>query len=88
MKNYFYTHQARTNKIYVFWNGSWLNQLMEINNNYCWTSLNQCGINFEVGTHYKTAQKAIEDVMLYECTVYQLDTLDELAEFIKTGGEE
>jgi len=82
MKNYFYTHRAREGKIYVFWNMTWLNQLMFINKKYCWISLNECGINFNSGASFKSLKEAIEYAMYHDGDVYQLDTLKELAEFI------
>ena len=82
--DYFYTCNARVGKIYVFWNGRWLNQLMEINDKFQWVSLNQCGINYEPITEdgYKTLRTAIEGVVSNGYSVYQLDTLEELMKFI------
>ena len=82
-KDYFYTCNAVPYKIYVFWNGGWLNQLMKVSKKYYWVSLNQCGINWNTGESFSTAQKAIERAMSSQ-SVYQLDALKELAEFIKT----
>ena len=82
MKNYFYTDRARENKIYVFWNRTWLNQLMLINGKYCWISLNECRSNYDLGMPFESLKKAIEYAMNNSHVIYQLDTLKELAEFI------
>ena len=85
MKNYFYTCNAQEEKIYVFWNSSWLNQLIKIDGQFYWVSLNECGTNWcSSGSPKQTIQAAIEDVLRRGCyaDVYQLDTLKELAEFI------
>ncbi len=81
-KAYFYTCNAVSHKIYVFWNIGWLNQLMKVGKKYHWISLNQCGVNWCKNQRYSTAQKAIEAAM-FNSPVYQLDTLKELAEFIR-----
>lgn len=85
MSKYFYTCDADECKIYVFWNFAWLNQLIKINGSYCWMSLNECGSNWD-STGKSNMQDAIECAMESCCDVYQLDTLEELAEFIKPKG--
>ena len=84
MKNYFYTDEAYNGKIYVSRNLSWTNQLMYIESEdvYCWFSLDQCDINLNVGAHFDTLQEAIEDEMTNGDIVYQLDNIEELAQFI------
>lgn len=84
-ENYFYTDKAQENKIYVFWNYPWLNQLIRIGDLYYWVSLNECGMNWDIdGEATQNIQKAIENVMCEGFDVYQLDTLEELAEFIES----
>lgn len=82
MKNYFYPDRAQNDKIYVFKNGHWTNQLILINGGYYWISLNRCGCNWGEGG-YRSLEAAIECAMCEEHPVYQLDTIEELAEFIK-----
>ena len=83
MENYFYTCDAQERKIYVFRNFGWINQLIKIGELFCWVSINRCDMNWNIaGSPQQTIQAAIEDVMEYGYTVYQLDTLEELAEFI------
>lgn len=83
MKNYFYTHEAKDDKIYVFWNNNWLNQLMYFGGRYFWVSLNECKTNWNCTTDgHQTLKDAIEDIMEWGHDVYQLDTLEDLAEFI------
>jgi hypothetical protein len=84
---YFYTDEARDDKIYVFvCSGEWINQLMLIKDRYYWISLNCCDINYNVDKSYKTKQQAIHYVMDFN-DVYQLDTLEELAQFIKENSK-
>ena len=84
MKDYFYTDEARDSKIYVSRNLSWTNQLMyiESENVYCWFSLDQCDTNLDVGALFDTLQEAIEYEMTNGNEVYQLDSIEELAQFI------
>ena len=82
MKDYFYTDSARSNKIYVFRNVDWINQLMLIGEKYQWISLNECGTNWNSWSSYDSMKTAIENAMGQHCVVYQLDTLKELTEFI------
>ena len=60
-----------------------LNQLVLVNRLYYWVSLNECGMDWNVdGLPERTIQAAIEDAMELGHDVYQLDTLEELTEFI------
>lgn len=48
-----------------------------------WISLNRCDLNLGIDLKFKSIKTAIERIMSENSGVYQLDTLDELAKFIK-----